>query len=73
MIKGMTGFGSAELTQGNVKAVVETKSLNHRYLDISFYLPIGFAAVENRIRQMVQKRLERGRITISVKITEKFR
>ena len=24
MIKGMTGFGSAELTQGSVKAVVET-------------------------------------------------
>lgn len=67
----MTGFGSAQLSNGNVKALVEVKSLNHRYFDINFYLPIGFASVENKIRQLAQKNIERGRISVSVKITQK--
>ena len=71
MIKGMTGFGSAEARQGNVRAIIEVKSLNHRYFDVSFHLPIGFAAIENKIRQLMQKEVERGRVTISIKIIDK--
>lgn len=71
MIKGMTGFGSSELTSGSVKAIVEIKSLNHRYFDINYYLPIGFGSVEQKLRQLVQKTVQRGRVTIAVKITEK--
>jgi uncharacterized protein (TIGR00255 family) len=71
MIKGMTGFGTAEVNAGEVKGVIEIKSVNHRYLDLAFYLPIGFAAVENQIRQAISKAVSRGRITISFKITDK--
>lgn len=71
MIKGMTGFGSSELTSGSVKAIVEIKSLNHRYFDINYYLPIGFGSIEQKLRQLVQKTVQRGRVTIAVKITEK--
>ena len=71
MIKGMTGFGSAQLANGNVKAVVEIKSLNHRYFDINYYLPTGFASAEDKIRQMIQKKILRGRVTVSIKITQK--
>ena len=71
MIKGMTGYGSAELSMGRVKAIVEIKSLNHRYLDVNFYLPIGFGSVEEKIRKLVQKQMERGRVTIAIKITQK--
>ena len=71
MIKGMTGYGSAEFASGQTKAVVEVKSLNHRYFDISYYLPIGFGSVENKVRQIVQKHIERGRITVTVKIVQK--
>lgn len=71
MIKGMTGFGSAELSTKLFKMIVEIKTLNHRYFDISYYLPSGFGFVENKIRQMIQKNIERGRITISVKFIQK--
>lgn len=71
MIKGMTGFGSCELTSGSIKAIVEIKSLNHRYFDISYYLPIGFGSIEQKLRQLVQKSVHRGRVTVAVKITEK--
>ena len=67
----MTGFGSTELSTKFFKMIVEIKTLNHRYFDISYYLPSGFGFVENKIRQMVQKYIERGRITVSVKFIQK--
>lgn len=71
MIRGMTGFGSAQLASGKIKALIEVKSLNHRYFDIAYYLPVGFGYVEDKMRQLVQKYIERGRITISVKVAQK--
>jgi len=71
MINGMTGFGSAQLLTNKIKAVVEIKSLNHRYFDVNFYLPMGFGYVENKIRQIMQKHIQRGRVSVSLKIFEK--
>ncbi len=71
MIKGMTGFGQAQLSVGKIKALVEIKSVNHRYLDISFYLPIGFSSVESKVRQLIQQECRRGRVTVAIKITQK--
>lgn len=71
MIKGMTGFGSASFSSGNIKGALEIKTVNHRYLDIVFYLPPGFAATEDKIRQLISKVVDRGRITVSVKIIDR--
>ena len=71
MIKGMTGFGCSSLSIDRIKGIVEIKSLNHRYMDINYFLPIGFSSIESKIRENVQKEIERGRITISLKITDK--
>jgi len=71
MINGMTGFGSADLVFENVRGTVEIKSVNHRYLDIVYYLPAGFGYAENKIQQMISQHIERGRITVSVKINNK--
>lgn len=71
MITGMTGFGSAQFNVGKVKGMIEVKSVNHRYLDIAFYLPSGFGVVENKIREMLAKTLSRGRVTVTIRITDK--
>ena len=71
MIKGMTGFGFSDISVAKTTATVELKSVNHRYLDISYYLPIGFASTENKIRDILQQSLERGKVTVSLKITNK--
>ncbi len=71
MIRGMTGFGSSSLSWGAVKGVVEIKSLNHRYLDIAYSFPTGFSSIENKVRDIIQKNVERGRVSISIKITNK--
>ena len=71
MIRGMTGYGSATVKKNNIKGVIEIKSLNHRYFDINFYMPIGFAAAENKIKNIITRHVQRGRVTLSFKITEK--
>src|SRR3984885_15429071 len=71
MITGMTGFGAGEITLGKVKGIVEIKTVNHRYLDVAFYLPVGFSSVEDKVQKIIASRMKRGRVTVSVKITEK--
>jgi len=71
MIKGMTGYGGAQISTKEVKALIEIKSLNGRYLDIIYYLPAGYASLEDRIRQLCGQYLERGRVSVSVKIAQK--
>lgn len=71
MIKGMTGYGSSQFSVGKIKIIAEVKSLNHRYFDITCFLPIGFGSIENKIQQVVKKFVQRGKVTASVKILEK--
>ncbi len=71
MITGMTGFGAGEIAFGRVRGIVEVKTVNHRYLDVVFFLPTGFSSLEDKIQKIVVGRIKRGRVTVSVKITEK--
>ncbi len=61
----MTGFGSAE--SGPFR--VEARSLNHRFLEITFRMPPVFIRHEIALRDMVKERFERGKFDISVSIT----
>ncbi len=71
MIKSMTGFGSADFICGATKGTIEMKSVNHRYLDIAYFLPPGFVSLEDKIRQKLQKNIRRGRVTVFIKIVQK--
>ncbi len=71
MIKGMTGFGSADISFGKIKGGVEIKSQNHRYFDIVYYLPPGMSSFESGIRDAANREIERGRIMVSIKITDR--
>jgi uncharacterized protein (TIGR00255 family) len=71
MIRGMTGFGTSVVSSGKFKGLFEIKSVNHRYLDIVYYLPVGFSSYEDGIRQVLSKALDRGRVTVVFKLTDK--
>ncbi len=68
MIKSMTGFASRtdEVEQATVGVTV--RSVNHRYLDVQVRLPQAVAQVESRIRAVVQQRMARGRVEVSVTV-----
>jgi uncharacterized protein (TIGR00255 family) len=61
----MTGFGSSE--KGIFK--VEVRSLNHRYLDISVRIPPSLIDQEIAIRNIVKKRLQRGKIDLFISLS----
>lgn len=66
MVKSMTGFGRAEVTDGIRRIIVELKSVNHRYCDISTKLPKKFNCFDSFVRQTVKEYADRGKIDIFV-------
>jgi len=68
MIRSMTGFGRAELSGETVTITVEARSVNHRHLDVGLRLPNAWSSFEGDIRRIVQSRLERGRVDVSVQL-----
>ena len=63
MIQGMTGFAEKNATSGSLRLKVTIKSLNHRFFDWVYRgTPLG--DVENRLRAICQKRLQRGRLEV---------
>ena len=64
MVASMTAFGraSGELAQW------EIKSVNHRYLDLSFRLPDPLRGIEAALRQLTQRRVKRGKVEAALHI-----
>ena len=71
MIKSMTGFAS--LTRDDEVATITTtvRTVNHRFLDLQLRIPPTLAAMESRLRSLVQRRVARGRIEVSVTLQQR--
>jgi uncharacterized protein (TIGR00255 family) len=68
MIKSMTGYGRAELAAGDRNMVVEVRSYNHRYRDVSSRVPGKLYALENQMVKFVSSHIARGRVEVSVQV-----
>lgn len=68
MITSMTGFGRGEASSENISVTVELKTVNSRYLDISLRLPQLIQDKELELKERLQEHIQRGKITISVRI-----
>ncbi|HHW56474.1 MAG TPA: YicC family protein [Clostridia bacterium] len=66
MIKSMTGYGRSEIREEGYAITVEIKSLNHRFLDINCRMNKLLSGLEERVREFVSRRLERGRIELNI-------
>ena len=71
MVKSMTGFGKAEFENDNVKIEVEIKSLNSKTFDFKIKFPNVSAENEMYIRNMVSKKVIRGKIDCNIKVDMK--
>jgi len=67
MIRSMTGYGRAEAVLGGRKYIVEVKSLNHRYLELSLRMPANLAPLEPEVKKKVNEQIVRGRIDVTVR------
>ena len=67
----MTGFGAHNAETEQKSILVEIKSLNSKGLDLSVKLPREFSDKELEIRNLVANRLDRGKVSLYVDVTEK--
>ena len=66
MIKSMTGFGRAEVSDEKRKITIEIKAVNHRYLDVNMKMPKKLCIFESSIRTVLKEYVERGKIDIFI-------
>ena len=66
MIKSMTGFGRYEIANEERKIVIEMKSVNHRYCDISIRLPKKLNFLEAAIRNTIKQYINRGKVDVFI-------
>lgn len=66
MSKSMTGFGRSEYSDGKRNIIVEIKSVNHRYNDISIRMPKKYSFAEEKIKNYAKDVIKRGKIDISI-------
>jgi uncharacterized protein (TIGR00255 family) len=71
MIKSMTGFASLTRDDEVATITITIRSVNHKFLDLQVRLPTMLAGVENRLRSLAQKRVNRGRVEITVTIQQR--
>ncbi len=64
MIKSMTGYGRYEHIDDNRKIVVDLRSVNHRYCDVSVKVPRAYGYLEDKIREYVSSNISRGKIEV---------
>ena len=68
MILSMTGYGKAESQMENTKIVVELRGLNSKSLDLSTRMAPQLRNKELEIRTIINQRLERGKIDLSIQL-----
>jgi uncharacterized protein (TIGR00255 family) len=66
VLQSMTGFGRASVARQGIVFEIETRSVNHRYLDVRVKLPRLLASLEAEVRSRIQERFERGKVDLAV-------
>jgi uncharacterized protein (TIGR00255 family) len=67
-MKSMTGYGWADAVQNGLKVTVELSSVNRKQSEISVNLPRELEVLEAQIRDEINRRVARGRVTARVTV-----
>lgn len=70
MLKSMTGFGRAEITQGETTIVAEIKSLNGKQFEVNLKMSPLLKPYEFDIRNQLQQVLLRGTLDATINIRQ---
>lgn len=68
MIKSMTGYGRCEHIDENRKIVIDIRSVNHRYCDISVKVPRAYGYLEDKIKEYLSGEISRGKVEVFIYI-----
>lgn len=70
MTHSMTAFARVQNQLGASVFCWELKSVNHRYLDVSFRLPESFRFIETTLRNIIRGQLSRGKLECQLKVND---
>ncbi len=71
MVNSMTGYGMSKEEIDGMTVQVEVKTINHRYLDISFRSAMSLMKLEEEIKKFVNSKINRGKIEIYINVANK--
>ncbi|HSZ25435.1 MAG TPA: YicC/YloC family endoribonuclease [Cytophagaceae bacterium] len=71
MLKSMTGYGVAIAENDQLSVMVEIKSLNSKFLDLSLRLAKEYADKELEIRNTLNTSIERGKVSLVIEVKQK--
>ena len=60
----MTGYGRAMREMDGRQLTIELKSVNHRFLDLSFRMPRNLMFLEDEARKLIGAKLARGHVDV---------
>ena len=66
MIRSMTGFGRGTYEIDGRKYIIEIKSVNHKYNDVSVKLPRILISLEDGIKKQISSNIARGKVDVFV-------
>lgn len=66
MIKSMTGYGQVIANVDEANIVIEVKSLNSKFFDLTLRLPKKFSEKESEVRNLLTDKLERGKVSVAI-------
>jgi len=66
MIKSMTGYGRYKYENDGREYIVEIKSVNHRYFDISVKIPKTISYLEEMIKKEISNVVCRGKVDVVI-------
>lgn len=67
MIASMTAFARLEDSGDWGRAIWEIRTVNHRYLEIGLRLPDDLRVLENKIRELISVKVQRGKVDCNLR------
>ena len=64
----MTGYGRGEAGRKGIAVAVELRSVNSRFLEVTTRLPRSLSLRENEIKELVRKKISRGKVNLLVTV-----
>ena len=66
MLKSMTGFGRAKYEVNSREYIIDIKSVNNRYSDISIKMPRSISFLEEKVKQKITSVISRGKVEVFI-------
>ena len=64
----MTGYGVGKIKRGDKECLVEVKTLNNKYCDITMKNSMQSLEIEQKIEKLIKEKIFRGKVNILIKV-----